>query len=250
VGRSRYCVFCYPETTVYYQDETIAIIQDKYRRGKLIITRDHYPMTKEALDEVFEIHAGTWHVSVDHMHIYYEPMESLGNEVAGEGVELDLSAPLGPAERCDLLQYSLGALSRIWCKESLSQEGGKELAVKVWSRWGQTLGRTLKADLPMRNRGVKSALLSLYTLATAFGPGGAATGEMVSEQEGFLRLEGCPRWRARRCQKDKPVFCHRLDDAFCQGFVQGFNPKIGATLTSSLPAGGDCCQVLLKWKDI
>ena len=248
MGRSQYCPFCYPETTVYYQDETIAIIQDKYRPGKLIITCEHVPMTKEALDEVFEIHAGTWHVSVDHMHIYYEPLRMPdAGEVEGR-LELGLPSSIELADRYDVLQRSLKLLSRLWLQEALTREGGEETSLLVWSRWGQTLGRVLKADLPLRKRNVKAALTSLHRVAISLGWGTPVVGKMSSDQEGFLKLESCSRWRIKGHPKEPQIPCYRLDEAFCQGFVQEFNPQIEATLTRSLPEEGDYCQMVLRWK--
>lgn len=243
--RLRYCPFCYPETTVYYQDDTIAIIQDKYRRGKLIITRNHYPMTKEDLDEVFEIHAGTWHVSVDHMHIYYEPL-SLSQ---GTGLEL---RPLELDSRLDLARRSLHCLSTLWLQEMMvSGEVGipQELALRVWSRWGRALAREAKMSELVRGRGVQDLLVALLTLANANGMGGDLTGQLSPSGEGLIRVGGCPRWESSRSKPEAGrLSCHLLDDAFCQGFAQEFNPQVTASLSRSLPQGDEFCQVIFQRK--
>lgn len=71
------CPLCNPEI-IYYEDETIKIIKDIKRDGKLIVSKEHIPMTKEGLQSIFEIHCrgagfkGNGHVSIDHLHLFYK----------------------------------------------------------------------------------------------------------------------------------------------------------------------------------
>lgn len=243
--RLKYCPFCYPETTIYYQDDTIAIIQDKYRRGKLIITRDHYPMTQEARDEVFEIHAGTWHVSVDHMHIYYEPLDLLpSTEPELRPLELD--------SRLDWARKSLHCLSNLWLREITSSpqtSTPQEVAWRVWSRWGRAMAREARRSELVRGRGHQELLVALLTLAQVHGMGSDLTGQLNASGEGLIRLGGCPRWkRGRSPQETRHPPCHLLDEAFCQGFAQEFNSQMTASMNRFRSQGDDFCQVIFHAK--